>query len=78
MISWCWMKGQTLGMLAWKIHLVDHHGNRITWRHAFIRYCYAFVSMGLGCIGLLWCLWDKDRQMLHDKWAKTQVVTLIH
>lgn len=78
MISWCWKKGQTLGMLAWKIHLVDHNHQRITWQHAFIRYLYAIVSLGLGCIGLLWCFWDKDRQMLHDKWAKTQIVTLVH
>lgn len=74
--SWFWKKGQTLGMLAWKIHCLDHHNTRITWSHAFKRYLMALLSIGLGGLGILWCLWDKDKQMLHDKWAKTRIVKI--
>jgi uncharacterized RDD family membrane protein YckC len=74
-LAWFWQKGgQTLGMLAWKIKLVDEQNQRISWRRAFLRYVLCLPSLGLFGIGLLWCLFDKNKQSLHDLIAKTKVV----
>ncbi len=74
-LGWFWTRGgQTLGMLAWKIKLVDDNGINISWTTAFLRYTLAIPSIGLGAIGLMWCLFDKNKQSLHDRLAKTKVV----
>ena len=74
-LGWFWTRGgQTLGMLSWKIKLVDDKGQKIHWARAFLRYTLSIPSIGLGAIGLIWCLFDKDKQSLHDRLAKTKVV----
>src|SRR5436190_1007681 len=55
-VSWFWHKrGQTLGMLAWKIKVVDQDNQNLSWPHAFYRYMVAFGTIALGGLGLLWC-----------------------
>jgi uncharacterized RDD family membrane protein YckC len=77
-LAFFWQKsGQTLGMLAWKIKVVDFSHNKLTWKKALLRYFLAFFSVGMGGVGLLWCLLDKDQQSLHDRLAGTKVVRLL-
>lgn len=77
LISWFWQKaGQTLGMLAWKIKVVDQNLMPLTWQKAFIRFCIATVCIAAGGLGLLWCLIDKNQLALHDKLSKTRVIRL--
>jgi uncharacterized RDD family membrane protein YckC len=77
-LAWFWQKsGQTLGMLAWKIKLVDMYHNNLTWKTALLRYFLALFSLSLGGLGFLWCLVDKDNQALHDRLAGTRVVRLL-
>src|SRR5262249_52168620 len=67
-LSWFWSrKGQTLGMLAWKLKVVDTAYNDLSWGHAFLRYWISLLTLSCGGIGLLWCLVDKDKQSLHDR-----------
>ncbi|MBS0287280.1 MAG: RDD family protein [Proteobacteria bacterium] len=74
-LSWFWItSGQTLGMLAWKIKVINQDGKTLTWKQAFLRYCVGFFSLGLGAIGLLWCLFNQDKQSLHDILLKTRVI----
>ena len=75
-LTWLWKKsGQTLGMLAWKIKLVDNNHHLLTWKKAWLRYFISVVSVGCGA-GLLWCLIDKNKQSLHDKLSNTKVILL--
>ncbi len=75
-VSWCWTKsGQTLGMLAWRLKVVDQHYQPLTWRRAFWRYLLAMLSLGCAGLGLLWCLFDKNKQSLHDKLSRTQIIS---
>ncbi|OOG23838.1 hypothetical protein B1C78_09910 [Thioalkalivibrio denitrificans] len=48
-LGWCWtrQRGQTLGMQAWKIRLVDMAGKQVTWRQAGIRFG---VALGQWCL----------------------------
>jgi uncharacterized RDD family membrane protein YckC len=64
---WCWTRGgQTLAMRAWKIRLVD-----VTPRKALLRFLLAFFLLPWS---VLWALFDRDRQFLHDRLAGTRLI----
>lgn len=78
-LSWFWhQKGQTLGMLAWKIRLVDQNNQSLSWSRAFIRYLMTLMSVGCAGIGLIWCLLDKEGQSLHDRFLQTKMVKVLN
>jgi uncharacterized RDD family membrane protein YckC len=64
---WCWLRGgQTLAMRAWKIRLVD-----VTPGKAIARFVVAAALLPLS---ILWALFDRDRQFLHDRLAGTRLI----
>jgi uncharacterized RDD family membrane protein YckC len=66
---WCWLRGgQTLAMRAWRIRLVD-----VTPRKALLRFALAVPLVPTG-ISILWSLFDRDRQFLHDRLSGTRLV----
>ena len=66
---WSWLRGgQTLAMKAWKIRLVE-----VTPVKALMRFLIACISVPTG-ISLVWALFDRDRQFLHDRLAGTRLV----
>jgi uncharacterized RDD family membrane protein YckC len=66
---WCWLRGgQTLAMKAWRIRLVDLSPGK-----ALVRLLLAFVLVPTG-ISMVWALFDRDRQFLHDRVAGTRLV----
>jgi uncharacterized RDD family membrane protein YckC len=68
---WCWLRGgQTLAMKAWKIRLAG-----VNPRNAILRFALAVVLVPTG-ISILWSLFDKDEQFLHDRLAGTRLVLL--
>ncbi len=74
-LGWFWKtSGQTLGMLAWKIRVITVEGKPLNWSLALQRYSLALLTMSMAGIGLLWCLFDKDKQSLHDRLLNTRVV----
>ena len=72
---WCWLNGgQTLPMKTWKLRVVDTNGAPLRPLQAILRYCAAWPSILLLGTGLLWALFDKDKQFLHDRIAGTQII----
>lgn len=70
-----WHKqGQTLGMQAWKIKLINQQGHTPSLSDCLLRLLYASIS--ISCLGLgYWWLWlDKDQLTWHDRWSKTRVI----
>ena len=68
---WCWLRGgQTLAMKTWRIRVVG-----VTPGKAMLRFLYAVFLVPTG-ISLLWALYDKERQFLHDRLAGTRLVSL--
>jgi uncharacterized RDD family membrane protein YckC len=64
---WCWLRGgQTLAMKAWGIRLVD-----VTPRKALVRFLIAVLFFP---VTIVWALFDRDRQFLHDRLAGTRLV----
>jgi uncharacterized RDD family membrane protein YckC len=67
---WCWLRGgQTLAMKAWKVRLVD-----VTPVKALLRFLIACITVPTG-ISVIWALFDRDRQFLHDRLAGTRLVS---
>ena len=67
---WCWLRGgQTLAMKAWKIKLVDVTPNR-----ALLRLLLAMLFVPTG-LSIVWSLFDRERQFLHDRLAGTRLTT---
>jgi len=76
-IGWFWQRaGQTLGMLAWRIKVVNEDLSPLTWTTALKRFLIGTLCMAAGGIGLFWCLFDKNKLALQDKLTKTRVVHL--
>ena len=69
--------GRTFGMAWLHIRPLRTSGASLGWGRSFARASIFWLAGFLGWIGLLdplWCLWDGDRQCLHDKVADSIVV----
>lgn len=74
---WFWTHGgQTLAMQTWKLRLVSANGGKVTMQQAMVRYILAVIGISFLGFGLLWALFNRDRQFLHDKLAGTRIVKL--
>jgi uncharacterized RDD family membrane protein YckC len=72
---WCWLRGgQTLAMKTWKIRLVAPGHDRVPPLTALLRFALAVVAVPTG-IALVWAIFDRDRQFLHDRIVGTRLVT---
>ena len=72
-----WLRsGQTLAMKTWRIRLVNQAGGTISFRQAVLRFCLALLGLLAAGCGFWWAFFDRDRQFLHDKLAKTRLVSL--
>lgn len=70
----CWVRGgQTLPMKTWRLRLVTAEGHPLPANAAFVRYLVAIPAMTTG-LGVLWALYDRDRQFLQDRIAGTRIV----
>lgn len=77
------MWGATVGKFALSVRVRRSDGSDVGWREAFLRpLLQAAVSVVgvvvpiglLGPLDYLWMLWDRQKQTLHDKVARTIVV----
>lgn len=68
--------GQTLGMQAWRIKLVDLNGSTANTRQLFLRLFAAILAYGLFGLGLAWRFVDKNGLYLHDRLSGTKLVQI--
>lgn len=73
---WFWHHGgQTLAMQTWRIRVVSAiTGGPPTTRQTLLRYALSWPSLLLYGSGLVWALFDRDRQFLHDRLAGTRLI----
>lgn len=70
-----WRKGgQTLGMRAWRVRLVDEEGETPTLRAMLRRALWAVPSWGLLGLGILLMLLDPERRALQDRMSGTRLI----
>lgn len=76
MYCWLWSAGrQTLPMKTWRLRLVTDDGKDLQLAHAVMRFFWAWPSYGLLGIGVLWAIVDANGKLLHDRLARTQLVS---
>jgi uncharacterized RDD family membrane protein YckC len=66
--------GQTLGMRAWRIAVVDAHGGAVGWGRWLLRFAVMLVSLAAGLLGVLWGFVDPRTRMWHDLATRTRVI----
>ena len=70
-----WSKsGQTLAMKTWHLRLQTHDGLPTRPMQALLRFLLCWPSIGLGGVGIVWALFDREGQFLHDRIAGTRLV----
>jgi uncharacterized RDD family membrane protein YckC len=74
-ISWA-RGGQTIGMRAWRLRVVDASGNALPWPRCVLRFLVACVSLGAIALGFVWCLIDARQRAWHDIAAGSVLVRL--
>ncbi len=69
--------GQTLAMKTWRIRLTNLSGANISPPQGILRFFLAIISLGFLGVGFLWMFFDPQRQFLHDRLAKTRLISTI-
>ena len=76
--AYCWTRrGQTLGMQAWNLTIVNNDGKMISMKQSLIRWVTAIPAISLGCIGLLWCLIDREKRTWQDIISGSKTLHLV-
>ncbi|NVK36915.1 MAG: RDD family protein [Gammaproteobacteria bacterium] len=66
--------GQTLGMRAWRLRLLNRNKGPLTLTQCLLRFLVSIASLGLLGLGYIWLLFDKDKLTWHDRYSDTQVI----
>ena len=73
--GWFWTHGgQTLGMRAWRLKVVDADGSPVVWRSAVVRYFCAILSWAALGLGFWWSLVDREQLAWHDRMSRTRLI----
>ncbi len=74
---WFWRRtGQTLGMIAWRIRVINTDNQPVTLRQGLIRFYLAWPAFWLAGLGYLWMYIDKQGDAIHEKLSDTKTVLL--
>lgn len=66
--------GQTLGMRAWRLRVVDRDGRPIGTLRALARVAAGVVALLPAGLGVLWALVDREKLGLHDRLSGTRLL----
>jgi len=61
-------------MQTWKMRVVAADGSSLTKKQAVTRYLFALTGILFFGFGIVWALFDRDHQFLHDRLAGTQII----
>ena len=66
--------GQTLGMRAWRLRLLNQHGSVLSLTQCLLRFLGAIASVSTLGLGYLWLLVDKQHLTWQDRLSDTRVI----
>ncbi|MDO8932439.1 MAG: RDD family protein [Rhodocyclaceae bacterium] len=71
---WFWRhNGRTLAMQTWKIRLRSANGTAASSGQLLLRFMLAWPSLFFFGAGIIWAVFDRDRQFLHDRLSGTRL-----
>ncbi len=68
--------GQTLGMQAWRIRILDHQGNTLSPGMSVVRFLVAAPALAIAGIGVFWVLIDKQKRSWQDIASSSQTLLM--
>ncbi|MFT6914656.1 MAG: putative RDD family membrane protein YckC [Motiliproteus sp.] len=74
-LFWTW-KGQTVGMVAWRLRVQTDDGRLISGMQALLRFFTAGASLLCLGAGFWWMLFDKQQLSWHDRYSDSRMVQL--
>ena len=66
--------GQTLGMRAWRLRLLNDNAGPLTLMQCLVRFMVSLASFLLFGLGYFWIWLDKDGLSWHDRYSNTRVI----
>ena len=73
LLAFCWCRrGQTLGMLAWRLRLLSD--GRFTPAQALRRFAAGLASFATLGLGFFWMWFDRERKSWPDRFSKSVIV----
>ena len=77
--SYFWVsRGQTLGMLAWKLLVVNKAGSGISPKEAMLRFIGGLLGILAGGVGIIWQLFDAHQRNWADLLSGTRIIHIPH
>ena len=71
-----WVKGgQTLGLRAWRLQVIEEHQAKVTLKSAIIRTAVGLVTLAPIGVTLLTAFLNAERKTVYDRWSHTQVIS---
>jgi uncharacterized RDD family membrane protein YckC len=67
-------RGQTLGMLAWRLRVASDYGPGLTLTQATLRFIGALAFFATLGIGYLWMYLDPERRTWPDRLSSSQIL----
>lgn len=73
--AYFWSKdGQTLGMLAWRLRIVDNDSDSLSGQQVLLRFVGALLGYACLFVGYFWILGTPTKRSWSDIFSKTHVV----
>ncbi len=66
--------GQTLGMRAWRLRLLNDDPGQLSLMQCLVRFLVSIISFLLCGLGYFWIWLDKDGLSWHDRYSNTRVI----
>lgn len=66
--------GQTVGMRAWRIKVVNSDGSPLSWKQGTLRAFYALITLLPAGLGLWYMLFNAEKQTWYDRMTHTHVI----
>lgn len=72
-LAWCWRKGMTVGMRAWRVVIEREDGSTPGWGACLLRFAVSLVSAACLGLGFAWSLFDPRQRTWHDRASGTRL-----
>lgn len=70
-----WLKrGQTIGMLAWRLRVINDDQSGLTGRQVNFRFVGALIGLSCVFLGYFWIWIDSERRSWSDLFSKSRVI----
>jgi uncharacterized RDD family membrane protein YckC len=66
--------GQTLGMRAWRLRLINDNKGPLTLMQCLVRFLVAIGSTLVFFLGYFWVWFDKEGLTWHDRYSNTRII----